>query len=84
MKANLRLRKVANLRGGTRGKEIPAWYNVDGLPKNQWALIQSGGGPESKEQWRIKTNMPSVAQEAKNRTFATLEDALAALQKEIG
>jgi hypothetical protein len=84
MKANLRLGKVTNLRDGISGKETPAWYDVEGLLDNQWALIQSDGGPKAKERWRIKTNVPSVDQDAKKRTFATPEEALKALQQEVG
>lgn len=80
MKVNLRLRKVASMRDGFSGDETPAWYKVEGLPASQQALIQAEGG--LKKRWRIKRT-PSVDQD-KRRTFATPEEALEALQQEVG
>jgi hypothetical protein len=80
MKANLRLGNGGILRDGSTGDETPAWYKVEGLPADQHVLIQSNGNPQNK--WRIKRTPPM--DQDKGRTFATPEEALQALQQEVG
>lgn len=79
MKEDLRLSRIANIRDGRSGEEWPAWYEVEGLPNGQKALIESEGRPTNR--WRIK-RMPSDDRD-KARNFATPEEALAALQQEL-
>ena len=80
MAENLRLRKIADLVDGVTGYEQPAWYEVDGLQNGQITLIESTGNPQSR--WRIK-KIPSVDQ-SNLLTFETPEEALEALQQEVG
>lgn len=80
MGANLRLGEGGRLREGLNGKETPSWYWVEGLPDGRRALLRSQGNPNNR--WVIERT-PPVDQD-KERTFATAEDALGALQQEIG
>ena len=79
MTENLSLRKVADLVYGVTGYNQPAWYEVDGLPNGQIALIESTGNPQNR--WRIK-KIPSVDQN-NLLTFETPEEALEAMQQEM-
>ena len=79
MGAELRLRLVGSIRDGASDKGRPAWYEVDGLPEGHLVLIESTGNP--KNLWRIKRVSPQ--EQAHSQTYATPEEALAALQKEV-
>jgi hypothetical protein len=83
MAENLRLRKVADLVTGVNGHKQPAWYEVDGLPNGQEALIEFTGN--SNKRWRIN-RISSVGQSVGQDdlpTFETPEEALIALRKEL-
>ena len=79
MSKELRLRKIADIRDGISGEGQPAWYEVEGLPNDQQAFVESEGRPTNR--WRLR-RIPA-ADKDKTRTFESPEEALTTLQQEL-
>ena len=58
------------------------WYRVGGMQEGEEAKIQNLGGPETPA-WRVLRILNGASSELEG-SFESAEDALAALQKEVG